>query len=180
MERFSLSESEYPPIRTGEMWSVTYSPVLKGFVHFEFDDSASSAQTHGLSLAALGKRTFEQYSCGTCHPVARGDSSLTRDGVGPSLAGWAGTDRPLEGGRSETADAVYLKMSVVAPSSARALGYSGASMPSYEGQLDPTQLDALWAYVACLSDVEPEGGCEGAESRGPGSGAAGTPATDRP
>ncbi|MFK7988672.1 MAG: cytochrome c oxidase subunit II [Sandaracinaceae bacterium] len=96
-----------------------------------------------------GEQLFASNGCVACHNVEESAGA----GVGPNLANVAGTMQPIEGGEPVMADAAYIMESIMEPQAQIVSGYTSAAMPAFN--LPQTQLDALIAYVAHLSD---EGG----------------------
>jgi mono/diheme cytochrome c family protein len=95
------------------------------------------------ALAAQGEQIFTNLGCVGCH---RGDGA----GIGPSLEGLVGRERPLEGGGSVTADETYLNESILNSTAKVAEGYSPV-MPPYQGQLSNEQVAQLIEYIKSLS-----------------------------
>lgn len=94
-----------------------------------------------------GRALFMNNGCAACHNV---DAALG-SGVGPNLANVAGYEQRLADGSTVMADAEYLRESLVEPQATIVEGYTGAAMPSFGG-LPQSQLNALIAYIASLSD----------------------------
>ncbi len=105
--------------------------------------------------------------CTACHNTDPAQGVL----VGPNLANVAGHPQPLEGGEEAMADAEYLRQSLREPQAHIVRGFTGASMPSFGG-LPQSQIDALVAYLASISDAgeqvqtELGAGAEGGEGGG--------------
>lgn len=95
-------------------------------------------------LAAQGAQVFEEFGCGGCHRPA--DSPAA-----PSLVGIYGTERPLTTGERIVADDQYLTTAILEPNVHIVEGYSPI-MPSFQGRLTETQLNALIAHIAELGD----------------------------
>jgi len=101
------------------------------------------------SMAEKGEALFQQLGCATCHQA---------DGKGrsPKLIGLYGTKVELKGGAVVTADASYIRESIVNPLAKLVNGYEGI-MPTFQGLATEDQIQQLIEYV---------------KSIGPGSGAA--------
>ncbi|MBM7333837.1 MAG: cytochrome c oxidase subunit II [Alcanivorax sp.] len=98
----------------------------------------------GESPAREGERLFRQYGCSGCHGAAsRVDA--------PDLAGLYGKPVPLESGETVTADAQYLRDSVMFPSRQVAAGYPDI-MPSFKDQISEEDLLKLLAYLQSLDE----------------------------
>lgn len=102
---------------------------------------APTADLHLSGAAAQGQEIVRDLGCTTCHTVDGGD------GVGPTFRGLAGSRVALEGGRTVTADAAYLRRSVTRPSSQVVEGFRPV-MPDRE--LTDAQLDSVVAYLQAL------------------------------
>jgi cytochrome c oxidase subunit 2 len=95
------------------------------------------------SPAEAGAQLFQQLGCNTCH---RADS-LAR---APQLEGLFGQPVVLEGGATVTADANYIRQSILDPEAQIVEGFEPI-MPSYAGQVDEVQLLDLIAYIESLA-----------------------------
>ena len=102
----------------------------------------SSAPTKAGPLAGVpdGRRLFSALGCAGCHEGGR---------VGPDLGGLYGRTVMLKDGTSLTADAAYVRESIVAPAAKLVAGYPGA-MPSYAGSVSEAELAALVRHVQSL------------------------------
>jgi cytochrome c oxidase subunit 2 len=94
------------------------------------------------SLASAGEKLFQDLGCGTCH---RPDS-LAR---GPNLQGLFGSPVRLAGGAEVTADATYVRESIVNPSAKIVQGFQPI-MPTYQGLIGEEGLMQLIAYIQSL------------------------------
>jgi cytochrome c oxidase subunit 2 len=95
--------------------------------------------TESKSLAARGFELFRRLGCSGCHDAR---SSVHA----PELAGIYGRRIHLADGRSVLADEAYLRDSILLPKRDVAAGYEPI-MPSFQGQLDESELAALVAYL---------------------------------
>lgn len=100
-------------------------------------------QPPAMAPADLGRALYTQRNCNACHSI---DGSA---GVGPSWQGVWGQPRP--GSAAGVFNDEYTHESIVAPQAYFAPGFAGANMPSYEGQLDDTQIAGIAAYIRVLS-----------------------------
>jgi protein SCO1/2 len=98
----------------------------------------------GPHRSGNGRDLYAALGCGACH---------ARNELAPSLEGLAGRRVKLEGGAEVSADAAYVRESIVAPDAKLALGHV-LRMPSYEKELTASDLDALVAYVMALGTSE--------------------------
>lgn len=94
------------------------------------------------TLAAAGERLFRQRGCSGCH-------RLDGSGVAPTLAGVYGKPVPLADGTTIIADERYIRDSIVLPNERIVAGYP-AIMPTFQGQLDESELLLLIAYIKSL------------------------------
>ena len=92
---------------------------------------------------------FTLCGCRACHAQGR---------VAPPLEGLYGRTVLLDDGRTVVADEAYLRESLLEPNAKVVAGYPRL-MPSYKGQLTPTEIDRLVCYVESLGaeGVPPEG-----------------------
>ena len=103
----------------------------------------------GMSLVELGKRMYTQRACNTCHST---DGSPN---VGPTFKNAYGHEVTLSDGSTITADANYIRESILNPKAKVVQGFEPV-MPTFQGLLSERQVDGLVAYIQSLSDVEPE------------------------
>ncbi|MGE0315070.1 MAG: cytochrome c oxidase subunit II [Lautropia sp.] len=100
---------------------------------------AAHAATPPASLAAQGYALYLSAGCSGCH--AEGAAVHA-----PRLEGLYGRDVPLADGRIVTADAAYLRDSILLPSREIAAGYAPI-MPSFDGVLGDGEVEALVAWM---------------------------------
>jgi len=95
-----------------------------------------------------GQELYHTIGCAGCHSV---DGS-TEGKSGPSLLGIYQTRRPLANGRSRTANANYLRDSLMEPEKNITLGYEkqDVAMPSYRGVLQSNDVDSLIMLIESL------------------------------
>jgi cytochrome c oxidase subunit 2 len=94
----------------------------------------------------LGKKLVEKKGCVACHTV---DGSVK---VGPSFKGTFGAPVTLSDGSKVPMDENYIRESLMSPQ-AKARQNSPPfppSMPSFEGQLKPKEIEGLIAYIKSL------------------------------
>ncbi|MEA1902449.1 MAG: cytochrome c [Actinomycetota bacterium] len=82
--------------------------------------------------------------CLACH-TTDGNAS-----VGPTWQGLAGSERPLEGGETVTADDAYLETSIVDPAFQVVEGFPAVMPPTYGDQLSSGDIAALVEYINSL------------------------------
>ncbi len=109
-------------------------------------EAGTLEQEEGESMADYGGRIYKRRGCVACHSV---DGT---DGTGPSWKGiWGRTENlasgtvTIEGERGQQ----YIRESILEPNKEIVSGYA-PQMPSYQGQLDDTQISALIEYMKTL------------------------------
>jgi cytochrome c oxidase subunit II len=99
----------------------------------------------GGSASAPGEDVYREYACASCHSL---DGS---EGTGPSFEGLAGSTVKLEGGKTVTADAGYLKRSITEPDAEIVEGYPEgimtASIDNYDLGSKPEDVDRLVQFI---------------------------------
>jgi cytochrome c oxidase subunit 2 len=118
--------------------------------------------TTGESLAQRGEKLFTQLACVTCH-------SGTSQGRGPALNGLWGHTVQLANGNTVTADAAYIRESILIPTAKIVAGYQPL-MPTFQGPVTEEQLLALTEYIKGLP----------AAQTAPGAAAPATPSAPAP
>jgi cytochrome c oxidase subunit 2 len=91
------------------------------------------------SMAARGFEIFRRAGCSGCHSP---NSSVRA----PELAGVFGRTVHLADGRTLVANEAYLRDSILLPKRDVVAGYAPV-MPSFQGQLDESELAALISYL---------------------------------
>lgn len=109
---------------------------------------AGKLERDGETDEAYGARIYKRRGCDACHSI---------DGVakvGPTWKGLWGRTETMTDGSSVTIDGAdglnYIKRSIFYPNEKIVSGYGGAQMPSFLGQLDEDQIQALTAYMKTL------------------------------
>jgi cytochrome c oxidase subunit 2 len=95
-----------------------------------------------LSPAAEGEKLFSSLACHTCHREGSGAR-------GPQLQGLFGKPVTLSDGSTVTADAEYVRESIVLPAAKIVAGYQPI-MQSFQGVVTEEQLLQLVAYIQSL------------------------------
>ena len=98
--------------------------------------------TPGESLAQQGEKLFTQFACVTCHSPG---SAVQ----GPLLGGLIGHSVQLANGNTVTADAGYIRESILNPQAKIVAGYPPI-MPTFQGQISEEQILALTEYIRSL------------------------------
>lgn len=104
------------------------------------------ARPEGDTLAAEGRALFTSVGCSGCHAPASAVHA-------PPLADLYGRQVPLSDGRIVTADAAYLRDSILLPARDVAAGYEPI-MPDFGRILDDAEVTALVAYIRALGAAE--------------------------
>lgn len=95
--------------------------------------------------AKAGEQVYLAYGCIACHSA---DGSL---GHGPSLGGLFGKKRAIEGSDElVTADAAYIRESILSPNAKTAKGFPPNYMPPY--QLNDKELESVTLFMQSLSE----------------------------
>lgn len=134
---------------------VPFQPEAEGFGRIEIDlregaqHPASMASNGPAPITAdEGRRLAELMGCVACH--SQDGTTLGR--VGPSWKGLAGSRREFSDGTVRVADPDYLRESIREPAKRVVKGFekSDTGMPSYEGVLSESQIEALILYLGTL------------------------------
>jgi cytochrome c oxidase subunit 2 len=110
------------------------------------------------NMAQKGEALFQQLGCVTCHQS---------DGKGrcPKLAGLYGSKVELKGGAVVTADASYIRESIVNPLAKIVNGYEGI-MPTFQGLVTEDQIQQLIEYVRSIGPPSGAAAAPGAREAG--------------
>lgn len=100
-------------------------------------------QGEGESLEQFGEKVFKSFACNSCHNT---DQSVK---VGPGFGGLFGTSETLADGSTITIDDNYIRNSIYQPNSQVVAGFT-PQMPSFAGQINDEQMNALIAYIKSL------------------------------
>jgi protein SCO1/2 len=111
---------------------------------------AGAPATGGTAAAAAedGAALYRRLGCAGCHDVPA---------IAPSLAGIAGQTVMLANGRTATANAEYLRESILDPG-AKIVATYPPSMPGYRGRVSDAELGALVQYIESLKATGPASG----------------------
>jgi len=93
--------------------------------------------------AELGKMTYEQAGCVSCHSI---DGTK---GQGPSWKGIYGQTHQFVDGSSQVVDENYIRQSIENPQGKIVKGYEGI-MPTYQGLLREKQINGVIAYIKSM------------------------------
>ena len=107
------------------------------------DDGGSGGGSGGG--AQSGEELYRQYACASCHSL---DGS---EGTGPTFKGLADSTVKLEGGKTATADAAYLKRAITDPDADVAEGYNAglmkASIDGFDLGSKPEDVQKLVEFI---------------------------------
>ncbi|QDK43899.1 cytochrome c oxidase subunit II [Bdellovibrio sp. ZAP7] len=112
----------------------------------EFDKYMEEGQEEGqLPIAERGKKLFALKACASCHSV---DNPAVK--VGPSLFQVFGHEVDVDGGGKVIADENYIRESILQPNAKIVKGFPKGVMPTFQGQINENELNALVEYVKSL------------------------------
>ena len=134
------------PLYCAEYCGTKHSEMIGEVTVMKADDYENwlAAGEQLPSFAAEGQSLFAERGCAGCHfPGASVHA--------PMLQGLYGKSIPLEDGSFILADAQYLRDSILLPLKQVAAGYDPV-MPSYQGQLEESQVMALVEYIKSMKD----------------------------
>jgi mono/diheme cytochrome c family protein len=132
-----------------------FDPRAEGFGAIAIDLTPRTAAPVAAAAppsAEEGQRVAQLFACVACHFPA---ANAIADRAGPTWKGLAGTERKVfvDGQPATvTADAAYLRESILNASAKIAAGYEKGefAMPSYAGVLSDSQVDSLVLYIQTL------------------------------
>lgn len=104
---------------------------------------SQASLTQTVSLADQGKNHFETKGCTACHSI----DGTTK--VGPTMKGVYGGRVELADGSVATADDGYIRESIELPTKRVVKGFQ-PTMPTFQGVLQQTEINALVAYIKSL------------------------------
>lgn len=115
----------------------------------EFDtwlanNSSGGSKPEDLAPAEWGKQLAKQNACQTCHSTD--GSRLT----GPTWQGIFEHEVTLSDGSTVTADENYIRESILEPEAKIVQGFQAGLMPTYQGQLNDEQINAIIEYIKTL------------------------------
>ena len=125
-------------------WTTSFAGLLVTVGLATFSASCESEPELALSASALeGKTLYDTNGCASCH------GSNGAGGVGPALAGIAGTKIELSDGSAVLAERAYLIDSILQPQAQLVDGYN-IKMP--QNQLTASQADLVAQFIEELPD----------------------------
>ncbi len=127
-----------------------FDPAAEGFdaVTVDLTPRPSRAAAATPVTAEAGQRVAARMGCLGCHST---DGTIVGR-VGPSWKALYGAEVSFTDRTKATADAAYLRQSILEPSARIVAGFtqSDAGMPSYAGVLSPAEIDAIILYIQSL------------------------------
>jgi cytochrome c oxidase subunit 2 len=121
--------------------------TLRVVTQEEFDKYLEEGQEEGtLPLDQKGKKLFALKACSSCHSV---DNPSVK--VGPALFKKFGTEETLSDGSKVKVDENYVRESILQPNAKIVKGFPSGVMPTFQGQLNENELNALVEYVKSLA-----------------------------
>ncbi|HCN29604.1 MAG TPA: hypothetical protein DIT64_12855 [Verrucomicrobiales bacterium] len=134
-------------------WELAVFDAKKeGFDDIQVDltPRAAVAMTQVKASTEEGERVAQMFGCMACHSI----DGTTVGKVGPSWKGLHGSEREIAKGMKGkvTADADYLRESILAPSAKVVKGFEkfDTGMPIYAGILNESQIESLILYIKSL------------------------------
>lgn len=107
--------------------------------------SKSTEGESGLSLPEQGLKLVQAKGCVACH------NSTGQPGmVGPTYKGVYDSEVELADGSKVKADEAYIRESILKPTAKTVKGFNQGVMPSYQGSVSETELNAIVAYIKSL------------------------------
>ena len=97
----------------------------------------------GETLEQFGEKVYKSFACNSCHNT---DNTVK---VGPGFGGLFGKTETFTDGSSLTVDENYIRESVYSPNAKVVAGFT-PQMPTFAGQINDDQLNALVAYIKSL------------------------------
>jgi cytochrome c oxidase subunit II len=121
--------------------------VVKVVPPEQYDAEVRAATTleqgAGETLEQFGEKVYKSFACNSCHNT---DASVK---VGPGFGGLFGRSETLTDGSTITVDENYIRESIYTPNAQIVAGFT-PQMPSFAGQINDDQMNALIAYIKSL------------------------------
>lgn len=100
-------------------------------------------QGEGETLEQFGEKVYKAFACNSCHNT---DATVK---VGPGFGGVFGKTETFTDGSSQAVDENYIKESIYTPNAKVVAGFT-PQMPTFAGQINDDQMNALIAYIKSL------------------------------
>lgn len=121
--------------------------VVKVVPPEDYEEAVRAATTleqgAGETREQFGEKVYKSFACNSCHNV---DANVK---VGPGFAGLYGREEKMADGSTIVADENYIRESIYQPNAKIVAGFN-PQMPSFAGQINDDQMDALIAYIKSL------------------------------
>ena len=121
--------------------------VVKVVPAEEYEAAVMAATTleqgEGETLEAFGEKVYKTFACNSCHNT---DSTVK---VGPAFGGLFGKTETFSDGSTQVVDENYIKESIYTPNAKVVAGFT-PQMPTFAGQINDDQMNALIAYIKSL------------------------------
>ena len=120
--------------------------VVKVVPAEEYDAAVRAATTleqGSDTIEQFGEKVYKAFACNSCHNT---DATVK---VGPGFGGLFGKTETMTDGSSIAVDENYIKESIYTPNSKVVAGFT-PQMPSFAGQINDDQMNALIAYIKSL------------------------------
>lgn len=113
------------------------------------NDNSEAEAASRMSPAKLGAKLYTEKGCNACHSL---DGSRL---VGPSFKGLFGREEHMSDGSVIKVDENYILESINNPNAKVVATYTPNLMPSFQGQLNDAELNALVTYLKDVESVKP-------------------------
>jgi cytochrome c2 len=126
-----------------------FDPTAEGFEAVTVDLTPRTSQAAETPVTvAEGQRVAELMGCVACHS----NDGSTLGKIGPTWKGLFGAERALADGTRQVANDAYIRESILQPTVKMVKGFEkiDAAMPSYEGVITDSQIQALILYLKTL------------------------------
>ncbi|KIG15027.1 Cytochrome c oxidase polypeptide II [Enhygromyxa salina] len=113
----------------------------------QYEEAVRAATTleqgEGETVEQFGEKVYKSFACNSCHNT---DSTAK---VGPGFGGVFGKSESFTDGSSGVVDENYIRESIYSPNAKVVSGFT-PQMPSFAGQINDDQMNALIAYIKSL------------------------------
>ncbi|MDX1586116.1 MAG: cytochrome c oxidase subunit II [Balneolaceae bacterium] len=136
--------TEYCGTGHSDMYGKVVVHEQADFENWLASNQGGGSKPDDLAPAEWGEQLAQEQACATCHSAD--GSQMT----GPTWQGLFGSTRQFQDGTSAEADENYLRTSILNPNDEIVEGYQPV-MPSYQGQLNDEQINAIIEYIKTLN-----------------------------
>ena len=110
----------------------------------DFDGWVAASLDSVGGSCSRGQQLVQQNGCSNCHSVSGAA------GIGPTWHHLYESEVTLSDGSTVTADADYLRNSIISPNLQVVKGYYPNVMPNFSDVLDQTEVEDIIAYIQSL------------------------------